>query len=177
VAEDRAAPGNELGPDDADDAAAFLQLAYTQAYAGRHAITAEMFAGDAFRQRMATALRERLGRPDVVLLGRRDGAGRLLATIGLRADSDDRTAGEIWGFYVDAPHQSRGYGTALWDALMADPRTASHHRLYLHVVDGSDGAVEFYRRRGFTIDGDAGSWEWPTWSPPVHTPYRTMRRT
>ncbi len=165
-----------LGPDDADAAAAFLQKAYVQTYVGHHGMTVEMFRNDEFRPRTAAALRERLARDDVVLLAAHESGPHLLATIGLRPDADDPHLGEIWGFYVDAAHQRRGLGRALWAALMADPRTQSYRQLYLHVVVGLDDAIAFYQRRGFTDDGVEGSWEWPSPERAVRTRFVTMRR-
>jgi ribosomal protein S18 acetylase RimI-like enzyme len=166
-----------------DEIASFLQVAYQRAYAGRHAMTAEMFAADAFRRRTAESLTRQLTQTEVVFLTLRDETGAIVATIGLRpgggGTSIEPAAGEVWGFYVDPGRRHRGYGRTLWSALMTEPRTAGYDELYLHVVNGSADAIAFYRRRGFDMDdtGDTDdSWDWPAWDPPVQTPYRTMRR-
>ncbi len=174
---------SQAGAAEADEIAGFLQGAYQRAYAGRHAMTIEMFAADTFRRRTADSLRRQLADPDVFFLTTRDQTGALLATIGLRPDRDAAmrspevlSAGEVWGFYVDPGCQHRGHGRTLWSALMAAAPTAAYDELYLHVVTGSNDAVAFYERRGFVLADDEGSWDWPSWDPPAYTPYRTMRR-
>lgn len=174
---------NEAGPAEADEIAGFLQGAYQRAYAGRHAMTVEMFAADSFRRRTADSLRRQLADPEVFFLTLRDSSGALVATLGLRPGGDAAsqspdapTAGEVWGFYVDPGRQHLGHGRTLWSALMTAAPTAAYGELYLHVVAGSDDAVAFYQRRGFALADGEGSWDWPSWDPPAHTPYRTMRR-
>jgi ribosomal protein S18 acetylase RimI-like enzyme len=173
----------QAGPAEADEIAGFLQVAYLRAYAGRHAMTAPMFSADTFRQRTADSLTRQLAQTEVVFLTQRDELGAVVATIGLRPGSDNHTGthpaadAEVWGFYVDPARQHQGYGRALWSALMQHPQTSGYRQLYLHVVTGSVDAVAFYQRRGFSFDGTQGSWDWPSWTPAVHTPYRTMRRS
>ena len=65
-------------------------------------------------------------------------------------------AGVIWMLYVLPGHQGCGAGSALYDAAIGALRLAGRRKALLEVLAANEGAVAFYRSRGWTSRKAAG---------------------
>jgi GNAT superfamily N-acetyltransferase len=76
--------------------------------------------------------------------------GEVAGTVTLREDAD-----ALWleMFYIDAPYQGRGIGTAVLAGILAD--APDDRPLRLQVLVGS-AARGLYERHGFVAEGDDG---------------------
>lgn len=92
------------------------------------------------------------GTTDLLLL---DG-GRAVATSTLCAARDEAMPGwgEIVSLYVLPEFFGRGYGKALFAYALQQLRQQGFTRVYLWVLEENTRARAFYRRMGFTPNGD-----------------------
>ena len=68
-------------------------------------------------------------------------------SVGPGRDEDAPAAVEVWSLYVAPEHQGTGVGRQLLQYLPSGQST------YLWVLPGNVRAVDFYRARGFVVDG------------------------
>jgi GNAT superfamily N-acetyltransferase len=62
--------------------------------------------------------------------------------------------GNIWALFVDPPHEGRGHGRRLHDAMLAWLATQPPERLWLTTTPGTR-AQRFYEAAGWIFAGDA----------------------
>jgi ribosomal protein S18 acetylase RimI-like enzyme len=62
-------------------------------------------------------------------------------------------AGVIWMLYVLPGYQGCGVGSALYDAAIGALRQAGQRKAHLEVLAANEGAVAFYRARGWVPEG------------------------
>jgi GNAT superfamily N-acetyltransferase len=84
-----------------------------------------------------------------------DAGGRVVAVATVSpAPTSSRSGAHAWrlrGMAVEPELQGLGAGTLLLDAVVARARAAGADVLW---ADGRDTALEFYRRRGWSVEGD-----------------------
>lgn len=79
-------------------------------------------------------------------------------------------AWRLRGMAVEPELQGRGAGTLLLDAVVARARAAGAEVLW---ADGRDSALDFYRRRGWSVEGEG--YLTPATGIPHHTVILDLR--
>lgn len=93
-----------------------------------------------------------ISRSEAVLVAR-DGAALVGLVTGTLGSHPARRGVVDIGIGVRATHRGRGVGSALLAALERWARSASCHRLSLHVVTTNAAAIALYRKAGFAVEG------------------------
>ncbi|MCA9706762.1 MAG: GNAT family N-acetyltransferase [Myxococcales bacterium] len=91
-------------------------------------------------------LRRQVDRPQAPFLLVEASDGAVIATGSAHREGE---VAHVDRLYVRPDQHGRGVGTALLDALLRDAGAAA--RVELRVQQRNDGALAFYRRRGFSI--------------------------
>ncbi|HEV2069704.1 MAG TPA: GNAT family N-acetyltransferase, partial [Acidimicrobiales bacterium] len=79
-------------------------------------------------------------------------------------------AWRLRGMAVDPERQGQGAGTLLLDAVVTRARAAGAEVLW---ADGRDSALDFYRRRGWSVEGEG--YLTPATGIPHHTVVLDLR--
>ncbi len=74
-------------------------------------------------------------------------AGHIAGAVGVNP------AGVIWMLYVTPHYQGYGIGSALYDAAIGTLKQAGRRKAHLEVLAANEGAVAFYRTRGWVPEG------------------------
>ncbi|WP_166379972.1 GNAT family N-acetyltransferase [Catellatospora methionotrophica] len=84
-----------------------------------------------------------------------DGAVVGFCRTGPAADDPDLgpAAAEVYGLYVDPDRTGAGIGAALFGHAVADLRSRGRQPVCVYAYQPNEGAVRFYQRAGFTLDG------------------------
>ena len=73
--------------------------------------------------------------------------GEIVGAVGIN------TTGVIWMLYVLPTFQGCGIGSALYEAAIGSLRQAGQRKAHLEVLAANEGAVAFYRARGWVPEG------------------------
>ncbi len=73
--------------------------------------------------------------------------GEIVGAVGIN------TTGVIWMLYVLPSFQGCGIGSALYNAAIGSLRQAGQRKAHLEVLAANEGAVAFYRSRGWVPEG------------------------
>jgi ribosomal protein S18 acetylase RimI-like enzyme len=79
-------------------------------------------------------------------------AGIIIGVVLAGPDADDPTTGHLSRLYVDPDHWSKGVGTELYGAAVAD-LTMHFDAATLWVLEGNDRARSWYERLGWQLTG------------------------
>ncbi|HYI46746.1 MAG TPA: GNAT family N-acetyltransferase [Actinomycetota bacterium] len=71
---------------------------------------------------------------------------------------EERTTGELYGFYLHPDVWGRGAARALMDGILAELRDEGLEHVTLNVVAGNERARSFYEHLGWTLDKEAAPW-------------------
>ena len=74
-------------------------------------------------------------------------AEQIVGTVGVNP------SGVLWMLYVAPSHQGCGIGSALYDAAIGTLKQAGRRKAHLEVLAANEGAVAFYRARGWVAEG------------------------
>ena len=75
-------------------------------------------------------------------------------------DLDSDSTGEIWGIYVAPDYWRSGIGTSLANEAERIFASREYDDAVLWVLEGNEGARQFYEALGFSPDGQSKSIDW-----------------
>ena len=162
--------------DDLEEVIGLMQVVYADTYPNDRGITREMFVdNEKFQGELRRHFGEQLRNPGVTFwLAKSE--GRVIGTIGLKANPDDSSSSDVWGFYVNPELQHQGIGSRLWDTLMQSEQVAPLKTLRLTVAKDSQIAKALYEKKGFVVTGEE-DWDWPHWTEEhPHNQYWLMEK-
>ncbi|WP_289137717.1 GNAT family N-acetyltransferase [uncultured Brevibacillus sp.] len=69
-------------------------------------------------------------------------------------DEIDVDGAFLWRFMIAGPHQGKGYGKQAIDLLINKLKAQGMNELVTSCGEGEDSPLAFYKRLGFTLNGD-----------------------